>query len=102
MKETIQPPSRWLFIFSGLFIVSLVVSNIIAVKLIGIGALVLPAGVVIFPLSYILGDVLTEVYGYAIARRIIWTGFLANLLAVGFISIAIYIPSVPFWQLPGF
>ncbi len=102
MKERPQPPSRWLMIFSTLFIASLIVSNIIAVKLIRLGELVLPAGVIIFPVSYILGDVLTEVYGYAIARRVIWSGFVANLLVVGSIALAIALPPVEFWQLPGF
>ncbi len=102
MKERPQPPSRWLMIFSTLFIASLIVSNIIAVKLIRLGELVLPAGVIIFPVSYILGDVLTEVYGYAIARRVIWSGFVANLLVVGSIALAIALPPVEFWQMPGF
>ena len=102
MNEKPQPPSRWLMIFSTLFIASLIVSNIIAVKLIRLGNLVLPAGVMIFPISYILGDVLTEVYGYAVSRRIIWSGFVANLLVVGCIALAIALPPVSFWQLPGF
>lgn len=102
MKEKPAPPSRWLMIFSSLFITALVVSNIVAVKLIALGPLVLPAGVIVFPISYILGDVLTEVYGYAIARRIIWTGFFANLVAVIFIAISIHIPPVQFWQVNHF
>ena len=56
----------------------LLISNIIAVKLFALGPLVLPAGVVIFPISYIVGDVLTEVYGYARARQVIWLGFGCN------------------------
>ncbi len=102
MKEKPAPLSRWLMIFSSLFITALVVSNIVAVKLIALGPLVLPAGVIVFPISYILGDVLTEVYGYAIARRIIWTGFFANLVAVIFIAISIHIPPVQFWQVNHF
>ena len=50
------------------FVTSLLVANIIAVKLIAVGPWVMPAGVIIFPLSFILGDVLTEVYGYGRAR----------------------------------
>ncbi len=52
------------------------------VKQIEVGPLVLPAAIIIFPLSYILGDILTEVYGYKHARRVIWIGFLCNLLTV--------------------
>ncbi len=102
MKDQPAPLSRWLMIFSSLFITALIVSNIIAVKLIAIGPLILPAGVIVFPISYILGDVLTEVYGYAVARRVIWIGFMANLLAVVLIAASIRIPSVDFWQINGF
>ena len=82
----------------GLFAVILVVSNIIAVKLVLVAGLVLPAAVVLFPLAYILGDVVTEVYGYAAARRMIWTGFAANLLAVAAIWLAVRLPAAPFWH----
>ena len=52
------------------------------VKQIAVGGLVLPAAIIIFPLSYICGDVLTEVYGYRQARLVIWLGFICNLIAV--------------------
>jgi hypothetical protein len=73
---------------TGLFVASLIAANIISVKLIAIGDWFVPAGVVIFPLSYILGDVLTEVYGFRSARRVIWLGFLCNLVVVIAISVA--------------
>ena len=56
--------SIWFVIVVALFITSLITANIIAVKLVGIAGIVFPAGVIIFPVSYIVGDVLTEVYGY--------------------------------------
>jgi uncharacterized integral membrane protein (TIGR00697 family) len=68
------------------------------VKLIGVFGLVLPAAVVVFPISYICGDVLTEVYGYRAARRVIWLGFLCNLLAVAAIYLGGILPAAPFWQ----
>src|SRR5438067_9466206 len=52
---------------------------------------------VIFPISYIVGDVLTEVYGYARARQVIWLGFGCNLLAVLVIQAALVLPPAPFW-----
>jgi len=73
---------------TGLFVASLIAANIISVKLIAIGDWFVPAGVVIFPLSYILGDVLTEVYGFKSARRVIWLGFLCNLVVVAAIYLA--------------
>ena len=89
--------SPWFVLIACLFVTCLVTANIIAVKLAVIFGLVLPAAVVIFPLSYILGDVLTEVYGYRRARRVIWLGFLCNVLAVAAIVIAGALPSAPFW-----
>jgi uncharacterized integral membrane protein (TIGR00697 family) len=83
---------------AGVFVTALVVSNIIAVKLVEVSGRVFPAGLVIFPLSYLLGDVLTEVYGIRAARRVIWLGFACNLLAVGAIQAAIHLPAADFWH----
>ena len=74
--------SHRLVIVACIFITCLITANIIAVKLITIGPLILPAAIVIFPISYIFGDILTEVYGYRWARRVIWLGFFCNLIAV--------------------
>jgi uncharacterized integral membrane protein (TIGR00697 family) len=90
-------PTRWYPAFLGLFATTLTVSNIIAVKLISAFGLVLPAAVILFPITYILGDVLTEVYGYARARMAIWTGFGCNLIAVVAIWIAGLLPPAAGW-----
>ena len=90
---------RYLPIITACFVTALIVSNLIAVKLIQVGSLVLPAAIIIFPISYIFGDVLTEVYGYSHARRVIWTGFICNLLAVAAFTASILIPAAPFWGL---
>ena len=82
----------------ALFITCLITANIISVKLIDFFGLVLPAGILIFPLSYITGDVLTEVYGYTQARRVIWLGFFCNLLVVIAIWLGKVMPSAGFWQ----
>jgi uncharacterized integral membrane protein (TIGR00697 family) len=92
---------RWLPAITAFFVVSLVVSNIIAVKLIVVGPFALPAAILIFPVSYIFGDILTEVYGYARARRVIWIGFGCNLLAVFVLWLSIVLPAAPFWKLGG-
>ena len=84
-------------ILAAFFVTALVVSNIIAVKLVEVSGRVFPAGLVIFPLSYLLGDVLTEVYGIRDARRVIWLGFACNLLALGAIQAAIHLPAADFW-----
>jgi len=87
--------SSRLLLVAGLFVATLVTSNIIAVKLAALGPFTVPAAIVIFPLSYLFGDVLTEVWGYATARVVIWTGFAANVVAVCFVAIAVAVPSSP-------
>jgi queuosine precursor transporter len=83
---------------AGFFVVALVVSNIIAVKLVEVSGRTFDAGNVLFPLAYLLGDVLTEVYGFRAARRVILLGFACNLLAVGAIQIALRLPAAGFWE----
>ena len=90
--------SSWFVLAVALFITCLVTANIIAVKLVDLFGLTVPAAVIIFPVSYILGDVLTEVYGYREARRVIWLGFLSNLLVVVAIIGAQVLPAASFWD----
>jgi uncharacterized integral membrane protein (TIGR00697 family) len=88
----------WRFIAcTALFVTCLLTANVIAAKLIAVGGLVLPAGIVIFPLSYIVADVLTEVWGYAAARRVIWLGFACNAIMVVAIRIGGELPPASFW-----
>ena len=96
------PRHRWLPAITAVFVTSLIISNITAVKLISVGPFVLPAAILIFPISYIFGDILTEVYGYARARRVIWIGFGCNLLAVLIIWVSIELPPAPFWRIGSF
>jgi queuosine precursor transporter len=91
----VRAPSSLLLTVSALFVATLVTSNIIAVKIAAVGPFSVPAAIVIFPLAYLFGDVLTEVWGYRVARTVIWTGFLANIIAVLFIAAAIAIPADP-------
>ena len=85
-------------VVAAFFVTALVISNVIAVKLVEMSGRVFPAGLVIFPLSYLLGDVLTEVYGLRAARAVIWLGFACNLLAVGAIQVAIHLPAAGFYE----
>jgi uncharacterized integral membrane protein (TIGR00697 family) len=97
--------SQRFLVIAALFITCLITANIIAVKLITLGVEPirhggfqfpgpLPAAIVIFPLSYIFGDILTEVYGYRQARKIIWLGFFCNLIAVLAFWVAGQIPAL--------
>src|SRR2546428_1826991 len=89
----------WRFVsFAALFVTCLLTANTMAAKLVTVGGVVLSAAIVIFPASYIVADVLTEVWGYGAARRVIWRGFGCNALMVGAIWLGGQIPAAPFWE----
>ena len=85
------------------FVTILICSNLIGpakaaqVTVPGIGPITFGAGVLFFPISYIFGDILTEVYGYARARRVIWSGFAALLFAAVMASVIVALPPAPDW-----
>ncbi len=89
---------RYLNLVTAVFVTCLITSNIIAVKIIDVAGIVVPAAVVIFPLSYLFGDILTEVYGYARSRQVIWIGFGCNALAVLAIWTGGRLPQAVFWD----
>ncbi len=90
--------SNRLLIITVIFVTSLITANVIAVKVVSLGFLILPAAIFVFPLSYIVGDVLTEVYGYRWARKVIWLGFGCNLIFVFFVWVGQLLPPAPFWE----
>ena len=85
-------------IIAAIFVTCLLTANIVGVKVVSLGFFILPAAVAIFPLSYIFGDILTEVYGYHQARRVIWLGFFCNLVFVIFVWVGQILPPAPFWE----
>jgi queuosine precursor transporter len=87
-----------LVIIIAVFITCLITANIISVKIISLGPVVLPAAIFVFPVSYIFGDILTEVYGFRVARKVIWLGFLCNLIFVFFVWIGQILPGAGFWE----
>lgn len=87
-----------LFMFiSIVFVTCLLISNIVAFKLIVLGPWVLTAGVLLFPVTYIINDLIAEVYGYSKAKAVIWFGFAMNLLMVAYFTLAIALPSPVFF-----
>lgn len=82
-------------IILAIFVAVLLISNLSATKLVAIGPIITDGGALLFPLAYIFGDVLTEVYGYKYARRAIWTAFGAMVLAVGAFTIVRFMPAAP-------
>ena len=80
-----------------LFCTCLIISNLIASKVFIVLGITLPAAVIVFPISYIINDCLSEVYGYRRARLVIWMGFLMNFFVVLITQLAILLPGAPFW-----
>lgn len=94
-----RPALRYYDLIGMAFVAVLLISTIAAQKLFVLGPLVLPAGTLLFPIAYIFGDVLTEVYGYAKSRRIVWMGFAASVLMAVVFSIAVALPPAPGWPM---
>lgn len=90
--------ARYVVPITAAFVMALVLSNVITVKIVEVAGRQFDAGTILFPLTYLIGDVLTEVYGYRRARSLIWIGFGVNLVAIGIIQLAIALPAAGFWQ----
>ena len=84
-------------VLTGLFTATLLISNVLNCKVIHVGPLPMTGGLIMFPLAALLGDVLTEVYGYAESRKVIWTGLGSLVLFVVMIEICGALPADPFW-----
>jgi len=89
---------KYFSIISGLFAACLIISNILDTKFFHIGQTAFPAGIILFPIVYVFGDIFTEVYGYAQSRKAIWTGFFSLLIMVVFFEIARILPAASFWE----
>jgi uncharacterized integral membrane protein (TIGR00697 family) len=85
-------------IFAGIFVAALLLANITARKLVAVGPFTLTGGLVVFPISYVFGDILTEVYGYQLSRKVIWTGLACQALAAVVLLIVGALPPAPFWH----
>lgn len=83
---------------AALFSVCLIVSNLLEIKTIDLGPLTLTAGVVVFPISYILSDCIVEVYGFGRARLVIWLGFAMSLLVAVLLQLGILLPGGEHWE----
>src|SRR5579871_1283961 len=86
---------RYLDLLINIFVVVLIVSNLIAPKMVPFGRFRFSAAQLLFPITYIFGDVFTEVYGYSASRRAIWTGFMASAIMALFGMFAVWLPPAP-------
>jgi len=87
-----------LVVLATLFATCLLVANIIAVKLVSIGAWVVPAGVIAYPLTFLFTDVITELYSRKIASRVIWLGFGVSILMALLVYFGGLLPPAPIWE----
>jgi queuosine precursor transporter len=90
---------KHLDIITAVFVTVLILSNITSAKIASLGWLSFDGGTILFPLAYIFGDILTEVYGYVKARRVIWIGFAMNVLMVATFWVIGNLPEDPMWGL---
>lgn len=81
-----------------LFNVCLIAANLLETKVIQLGSLTVTAGLLVFPISYIINDCIAEVWGFKKARLIIWSGFVMNFFVVSLGLIAVALPAAPFWD----
>lgn len=91
-KSLVRQSFQYYDLIIAAFVLCLLISNLAATKLVSVGPLILDGGAILFPITYILDDVLTEVYGYRFARRAIWAGFSGMLLAIACFTIVRYLP----------
>ncbi|MBI2844975.1 MAG: queuosine precursor transporter [Chloroflexi bacterium] len=94
---TVRNPYGWFPVVTGAFVAVLLISNVASSKILLLGPFTFDGGTILFPLSYIFGDILTEVYGYARSRIVIWTGFGAAVLMSLVFAIVGTLPPAPDW-----
>lgn len=95
MKEKVSIPFMLLGI---LFNVCLIAANLLETKVVQVGGLTVTAGLLVFPISYIINDCIAEVWGFKKARLIIWSGFAMNFFVVALGLVAVALPAAPFWE----
>jgi len=94
-------PGRSYDLVLAAFVAVLLISNVASTKVLLFGPFTFDGGTLLFPLSYIFGDVLTEVYGYRRSRRVIWAGFFATGLMAGVLALVGALPPSPDWPHQG-
>ena len=93
VNQTLHIQSDYLWFLTLAYSMTIIFANLFDARLISIGGLITDAGTIIFPMTFLLSDLITEVYGYKYARRAIWCGFLFNLLFILYGQVVIHLPS---------
>ncbi|GAT62194.1 queuosine precursor transporter [Paludibacter jiangxiensis] len=95
MKQNISP---LYLLLTVVFTTCLLISNLVASKIVVIASVAVPVGIFLFPITYIINDVIAEVWGFRKARLMIWLAFAMNFFAVLFYQFAVALPPAPFWS----
>lgn len=95
MKQQVSIPFMLLGI---LFNVCLITANLLETKVVQLGSLTVTAGLLVFPVSYIINDCISEVWGFRKAKLVIWSGFAMNIFVVSLGLVAVALPAAPFWE----
>ncbi len=96
MNSSMRVPKTFTVLVS-VFVTTLVISNVIATKLISVWEFIVPAGVIAYPITFLMTDVIGEVWGKRIVSKVVWAGFFCSVLAMGLGLFAVYLPSAPFY-----
>lgn len=96
MEQT-SKNNNYFTVTATLFVAALLISNIAAQKLIPIGPFIFTGGVLLFPITFIFGDILTEVWSYQKTRVIVWIGFAASFFMAAYLFLIVKIPPAPGW-----
>ncbi len=94
----LQSSHRYLVFFTALYITLPIAATVLSYRLVEIGPFLLKGGSLIYPLTYVLGDVITEIYGYKISRQLIWTSIICAYVFAMLITIIIHMPMPGFWH----
>jgi uncharacterized integral membrane protein (TIGR00697 family) len=95
--ESLKIPRTFIALVS-VFVTSLVISNVLATKLFMLGNLIIPAGVIAYPITFLMTDVIGEIWGKKIVTRVVWAGFFCSLLAMLLGFLAVMLPAAPFYE----
>jgi len=95
MKQSISPV---FLLLTVVFTACLLISNLVAAKIVVIASVAVPVGIFLFPITYIINDVIAEVWGFRKARLMIWLAFAMNFFTVLFYQFAVALPPAPFWS----
>ncbi|TGA98912.1 VUT family protein [Sporolactobacillus shoreae] len=97
IQTKVNVPFKLIFL-AMVFMTCLIAANLVASKLFSVGGFSMTSGIIIYPLTFLVLDSITECWGKPVAQKIVWVGLLANVLFVLLLQLAIHLPAAPFWK----